>query len=209
MLNRLRYIVLGELAAQLHVTRPEFAKPADLVQLERQITPQEVLVVRRQRCDPQVGDAVGEVIMRAFGLAPLELRAQRQCNEPRIRRVAEHADRRAGIGDEKPRPLLVMVEHLGDAVGPAREQLGREPWLERLHRCARFEPGNAFGERHAQHRCPRSLVHRLDGADRPDARTDPVFSGDQVHAPKTVQGDRHDGRERRRSWPRPGRASSD
>src|SRR5262249_36197920 len=52
VLNRLRYIVCGELAAQLHEAPPELAQPADLVELERQITLQEVLVARRQRCKP-------------------------------------------------------------------------------------------------------------------------------------------------------------
>src|SRR6266542_4338889 len=54
VLNALRYIVRGELAAELGEARRELAQPADLVALERQIVPEEVVVAGRKRRDPQV-----------------------------------------------------------------------------------------------------------------------------------------------------------
>ena len=143
---------------------------------------QEVVVAGWQRRDPQVGDAVREVVVRVCGLAALELGVQRQGSKPCLRRIAECAERRARVGEEKPPPLVVVAEDLGDPVGPACEQLGREPRLECLYRSACLEPGDAVGERHAQHRRPRSFVRRLDDADRLDVRANPVFGG-AVHAP--------------------------
>jgi hypothetical protein len=140
-------------------------------------------MVRRQGREPQVGDAVREVVVRACGLAALQLGVQGQGNEPRLRWVAEPAERRARIGEEKPGTLLVLAEHLGDAVGPAREEPRREPRLECLRRTAGLEPGNAVGERHAQDRRPGSLVYKLDLADDVEVRADPVFGGGAVHAP--------------------------
>jgi hypothetical protein len=93
------------------------------------------------------------------------------------------ADRGARVTEEKPRALLVLAEHLGDAVGMACEQLGRQPRLERLHRPARLEPGDAVGERHAQDSRPGPLVLLFDHADRLDVRADPVFGISEVHAP--------------------------
>lgn len=93
-----------------------------------------------------------------------------------------HPDRRARVGKEKPRPLLVAAEYLGDPVRPAREERRRQPRLEGLHRSARLEPRNAVGERHAQHRRPRPLALRLDRADRLDVRAEPAFGGGTVHS---------------------------
>jgi hypothetical protein len=143
---------------------------------------EEVVVPGWQRRDPQVGDAVREVVVAVCGLAALELGVQRQGSKPCVRRVAELADRRARVGEEKPPALVVVAEHLGDPVGPACEQLGRESRLECLHRSACLEPGDAIGERHAQHCRPRSFVPRLDDADRFDVQANPVFGG-AVHAP--------------------------
>jgi hypothetical protein len=122
------------------------------------------------------------MVVRVRRLATLELGVKRQRDEPRLRRVAERADRSARIAEEKPRTLLVVAEHLGDAVGMACEQLGREPRLECLHRPARLEPSDAVGERHAQYRRPGPLVLRFDHADRLDVRADPVFGISEVHA---------------------------
>ena len=76
-------------------------------------------------------------------------------------------------------------------VGPACEELGGEPRLERLHRSARLEPGDAVGEWHAQHRRPRSLVRRLDRADRIDVRADPVFGCGAVHVSDLIEPNAH------------------
>ena len=43
--------------------RRERPQPIDLLGLERKLAPQEVLVARRQRRDPQVGDAVREMLV--------------------------------------------------------------------------------------------------------------------------------------------------
>ena len=120
--------------------------------------------------------------MRVRDLAALEFGVARQYHEPRLRRVAGRADRGARVAEEKPRALLVVAEHLGDAVGMACEQLGREPRLECLHRPARLEPGDAVGERHAQDRGPRPLVLRFDHAGWLNVRADPVFGISEVHA---------------------------
>jgi hypothetical protein len=180
VLQRLGHAVGSELVAQLSEARGELAQQADLVLLERQRTLQQVFVSRRQRRKPQVGDAVCEVVVRMRGLAALELGVLRQCNEPRLRRVAEHADRRPRVGEEEPGALLVVAEDLGDSIGPPREELGREPRLERLHGFTGLEPRNAVRERHAQHRRPRALMCRLDRAGRFDVRADPVFGGGAV-----------------------------
>ena len=148
--------------------------------LERQIMLQEARVPGWQRRDAQVGDSVVEVVVLACGLDTLELGVQRQGAKPEFGRIAELADRPARIGEEKPPPLLVVVEDLGGPVGPAGEQLAREPRLECLHRSAGLEPGDAIGERHAQHRFRRSRVRCLD-ADRFDVRANPLFG--PVHAP--------------------------
>jgi hypothetical protein len=47
VLNRLRYVVGRELAAELREAARERTQPIDLVVLERQIVAQEVLVARR------------------------------------------------------------------------------------------------------------------------------------------------------------------
>ena len=57
-----------------------------------------------------------EVVLCECDLAALELGVQGQRGEPRLWRVAEDADRRARIGKQKPRPLLVVAEDLSDAV---------------------------------------------------------------------------------------------
>src|SRR5207244_9150770 len=106
---------------------------------------------------------------------------QAQDAQPRFRRVAEVVDRRAGVGEEQPRSLLVVVEHLGNAVGPSGEELRGQPRLEGLHLGAGLEPGDAVGKGHSQHRRPRSLLGRLARRDRLDARTDPAFGGPSVH----------------------------
>jgi hypothetical protein len=152
VLHRLREVVGGELAAQRRKARRKPPQPAELVALQRQVAPQEVLVARRQRRHPQVRDAVGEVVVGVGGLAALQLGVARQHSQPRLRWVADLADRGASVGQQQPRPLLVVGEDLGDPVGPPGEQCGRQPRLERLHRTARLEPGNALGERYAQHR---------------------------------------------------------
>jgi hypothetical protein len=175
VLHGLGYAVRGEVAAQLREARREVAQPADVVALEWQVAPKELVVARLQRCDPEVWDPMREMIGRMCGLAPLLLGVQGQSNEPRLRRVPGFADRRARVGEEKPRPLVVMAEYRGDTVGPTRGEPCRQAWLERLHRRTRLEPGSAIGERHAEHGRPRSLVGRLDGAGRFDVGADPVF----------------------------------
>src|SRR5713226_4522382 len=104
--------------------------------------------------------------MSMFRLATLQLCVLRQCNEPRFRRIAQLADRRTRVGEEEPSPLLVVAEHLSDAVRPPRVQLRREPRLECLHWGTRLEPRNAVGKWHSHYRRPRPLVRDLDGADR-------------------------------------------
>src|SRR5207249_4941988 len=88
----------------------------------------------------------------------------------------------------KPRPLFVVSEHLGDAIGPAGEELGRQPRLEGLDRATRLEPGDTLGERHAQHGRPRPLVRRLDGADGLHVRADPAFGDGAVQTPTMPPG---------------------
>ena len=122
------------------------------------------------------------MVERVRDLAALELRVEGQRDEPRLRRVAERADRGARVAEEEPRPLLVVAEHLCDAIAIAREELGREPRLECLHRRARLEPGHAAGERHAQDGRPGPLVPRFDPADRLDVPADPRFGANEVHA---------------------------
>ncbi len=107
--------------------------------------------MRRQRRDAQIRDAMREMVVCVSGLGALELGIERQHDEPRLGRVAEGTDRRAGVAQEKPRPLLVVAEHLGDPVRMAREQLGGEARLEGLHRRARLEPCDAVGNRHTQY----------------------------------------------------------
>ena len=60
-----------------------------------------------------------QMLDRMCGLAALKFGVHRQHDEPRLGRVADHTDRRTGIGEEQPRPLLVVGEYLGHAVGPA------------------------------------------------------------------------------------------
>ena len=142
---------------------------------------EETLVTCRQRWNAQVRNAVCELLVRVRNFPALELGAERHHGEPCFGRVAEHADRCARVGKEEPRPLLVVPEHLREPVGPACEELGGEARLERLDRSARLEPGDTVGEWHAQDRRPRSLVRRLDRADRIDVRADPVFGCGAVH----------------------------
>ena len=149
--------------------------------IERQLVPQEVVVAAGQRCDSQVRDAVREVVAGVRGLAALELGVQGQRVEPRLRRVAERADRRSRVAEKKPCSLRVVAEHLSDAVWPAGEKRGREPWLERLHRRARLEPRDTARDRHAQHRRPGPLVCDLDRTDRLDVRADPSFGISEIH----------------------------
>jgi hypothetical protein len=99
---------------------------------------------------------VGEVVVRVCGLAALELGVQRQRGKPCLGRVTELADRRARIGEQKPSALFLVAEHLGDPVGPACEQLGRQPRLESLRRGARLEPDDAVADRNAQRFCSSS-----------------------------------------------------
>ena len=58
MLNRFRDIVCDELVAQLLEARRERGQPIDLLALERQVSPQKIVVSSRQRRDAQVGNAV-------------------------------------------------------------------------------------------------------------------------------------------------------
>ena len=104
----------------------------------------------------------------------------RQDAEPRLRRVAQLGDRRARMGHQEPGPLLVEGEHLRDPVGPAGEELSREPGLERLDGRARLEPGRAVDTGNTRHGCPRPLVHCLDVPDGCHMRTDPDL-GVAVH----------------------------
>ena len=122
------------------------------------------------------------MVLGVRGLAALHLGVERQHHEPGLGRVAEGADRGAGVPEEEPRALLVVAEDLGDAVGIARGELGSEPRLERLHRRACLEPHDAVGDRHAQHRRPGAIVRRLDRAHRLDMRADPVFGVSEVCA---------------------------
>jgi hypothetical protein len=57
------------------------------------------------------------VFVRVRGLATLELGVRWQDHEPRFRRVAASANRRARVRQEKPRVLLVVAEHFGYPVG--------------------------------------------------------------------------------------------
>jgi hypothetical protein len=59
--------------------------------------------------------------------------------------------------------------------------------LERLHRRARLEPGDAVDQRDPQDRGPRLLMHGFDRADRLRVPTDPFFDGESVNH------DHHDG----------------
>jgi hypothetical protein len=172
--------VRGELAAQLPEASRKPSEQTDLLAFEWKVTLEEVLVARRQGRNTQVGDLVCEMLVHVRGLTALELGIPRQCLEPRRHRVAERADRRARVGQEKPRALLVMAEHLADPVGPPLEEPRGKPRLECLHRSARLEPGNAAVERHAQHRRPRFFVLGLDGAHRFDVLPDPDGGGGAV-----------------------------
>ena len=131
------------------------------------------------------------MLVRVRNFPALELGAQRHHGEPCFGRVAEHADRCARVGKKEPRPLLVVPEHLREPVGPACEELGGEARLERLDRSARLEPGDTVGEWHAQDRRPRSLVRRLDRADRIDVRADPVFGCGAVQVSDLSERDAH------------------
>jgi hypothetical protein len=144
---------------------------------------QEVLVARRQRRDAQVLDVVREMLVRVCGLTVLELSVAGQDLEPRLRRVAERADRRPRVGQQEPGALLVVRKHFADAVGPPRKELRREPRLERLDRTAGLEPDDLAGERHAQNCGPRLLVRLLDRPDRLDVRADPGLDVREVHVP--------------------------
>jgi hypothetical protein len=75
-----------------------------------------------------------------------------------------------------------VAEHLRDAIGMAREELGREPRLECLHRRTHLEPGHAAGERHAQDGRPGPLVLRFDLPNRLDVIADPRIGANEVHA---------------------------
>jgi hypothetical protein len=66
-----------------------------------------------------------------------------------------------------------VVEHLGDSIRPAFEQARGQPRLEGLHRATGLEPDLPTGNRHAQHRRPRSLMRNLDCTRGSDARTNP------------------------------------
>jgi hypothetical protein len=46
--------------------------------------------------------------------------------------------------------------------------------------------GDAVGERHAQHRRPRALVHRLDGADWLRVQADPLLGADTIEHEATM-----------------------
>jgi hypothetical protein len=150
---------------------------------------QELVVAGRERREPQVGDAAGEVFLSVRRLTALELAVERQCGEPRFRGIAERADRLARVREKKPGSLLVIREHFRHAVRPAGVELGRETRLERLNRRACFEPDDPSGERHAQHRGPRALVHGLDRADRLHARADPLFDGERMDHDSTMSPD--------------------
>src|SRR5439155_20347653 len=88
----------------------------------------------------------------SLDLAALELRVLRKRSEPRLGRVAEGPDRRTRVGEQEPRSLLVVAEHVGGPVGPPREGLRTQPRLESLHGRADLEPRNAAGERHTHDR---------------------------------------------------------
>src|SRR5919197_2971121 len=161
VLDRLRHVMSGELGAELLEPGSETSEPVDLLALERQIAAEEVFEASRQRCDPEVRDAVREVVVCVDRLASLELGVPGEREEPGFRWVAELSDRDARVGEEEPGPLLVVGDHLGDPVGPSGEQSGRQPRLEGLHRCARLEPDDAVGEGDAEDGRPRPLVRRL------------------------------------------------
>ena len=150
MLDRLGHAARGQLVAQLGEARREARRAGRSRRPRAEGRRAQLLVARRQRREPQVGDAVREMLAGARGLAALELGVARQHARATPRAGCRAPDRRAGVGEQEPRPLLVVREHVGDAVGPARRELRREPRLERLHRRARLEPGRAAGERHAQ-----------------------------------------------------------
>src|SRR5882672_4653095 len=124
-----------------------------------------------------------QMLVCVCGFAELQLGVQGQGREPRFGRVAERADRRARVGEEKPGLILVVGDHLSDPVRPAREEPGSEPRLECLYRRARLEPANALGEWHPQYRRPRSFVGSLYVAGRFNVCADPVLDGAAIHAP--------------------------
>ena len=124
---------------------------------------------------------MADVLVSVHRLAALQLGIQRQRRQPRLGRVPERADGSAGIGEEQPRPVLVVAEHVGDAPRPARAETRRQPRLERLNRPARLEPRDAVRVRHAQHRRPGSLVRDLDLACRFDVRADPGLRTGAIH----------------------------
>ena len=136
------------------------------------------------------------------GLTVLELGVERQGSKPSFWRIAERTDRPARVGEEKPSPLFVVSEYFRDAVRPASIELGRETGLERLHRCARLEPGDAAGERHAQYRGPRPLVHGLDRADGIRVHADPLFDGERIYHDPTMAPHYQPWPEFALSWPR-------
>lgn len=152
VLDRLRHSKGDELVANLGKTRCELPQLVDLGGIERQFALKEVVEARGEGRHSQIRDTVREMVERVRDLAPLEFSVGRQCGEPRLRRVTEHAHRRARIGEQQPRTRLIVGEHLSDPIRPAREQARREPRLECLHRSTRLEPSDTVGERHPQHR---------------------------------------------------------
>jgi hypothetical protein len=104
--------------------------------------------------------------------AALELGVARQDGEPRLGAAAE-AERLAGITEEQPGTLVVVPEHCGKAVRPARRERSRQRRLERLTWRALFEPGNTSVDRHPPHGPPRPLMNKLHHARRLDMRPDP------------------------------------
>ena len=101
MLNRFRDIVCDELVAQLLEARRERAQPIDLLPLERQVSPQEVVVSSRQRRDAQVWDAVREMVERVRNLAALELGVAGQRDERPLVLRLDPADRLDVIADPR------------------------------------------------------------------------------------------------------------
>jgi len=186
VLDRIGDAVRVELGAELGKTRCKRAQRGEVLAFARERLLEEAFELLRQGCEPEVGDAVGEVVLGVRHLAPLELGVEREQLEPRLRRIAhglipEGADRHAGVGEQQPGSFLVVGEHLRDPVRPAREELSSQPCLERMRPRALLEPDDTIIDRYPEHRPPGMFVGDLDRPARGDVRADPLLGGGEIH----------------------------
>src|SRR5262245_65953340 len=105
VLNGCRYALLGELVTDLGEACGETSQALDLLAREGQVPPEQLVVACRQRGEPQVRNAVIEMLLGMLGLAALELCVPRQRGEPGLRRVAELGDPLTGVGEQQPCPV--------------------------------------------------------------------------------------------------------